>query len=231
MTADVDERKQALEVSKLELEVRRLDQQLAIGNLEHQGYEDSRRNRDADAGTVVDERSVATALASLDHWSRRDPGQPITVVFNSPGGTVLDGLALFDYLVELRAAGHEVTTVALGKAASMGGVLLQAGTRRVMSRNAFVLVHEVSSATFGTVTEMGELLDFSARLADRCAELLAERSTLTKAPGEVLADDFRILAARVETEFWPHPGVPHPRSQRGLQRWWHHQLAALREAC
>lgn len=128
----------------------------------------------------VDQDSVAQCMAELGQWSRRDAGAPITVIFNSPGGSVLDGLALFDYLRQLRKLGHEVTTVALGRAASMGAVLLQAGTRRVIGENAFLLVHEVSNNSVGKVSELEDGVDFTRRLQKRLLAILAERSSLTE---------------------------------------------------
>lgn len=129
----------------------------------------------------VDQESVAQCMAELGQWSRRDPGAPITVIFNSPGGSVLDGLALFDYLRQLRKLGHEVTTVALGRAASMGAVLLQAGTHRVIGENSFLLVHEVSNNSVGKVSELADGVDFTRRLQKRLLAILAERSSLTEA--------------------------------------------------
>lgn len=128
----------------------------------------------------VGEQSVKRAMRELGHWSRRDPEQPIKIVFNSPGGSVLDGLALFDYIQQLRDQGHEITTVGLGMAASMGGILLQAGDWRVMGKNAWMLIHEVSSVAWGKASEQEDQLKFVRRLQDRCVEILASRANISK---------------------------------------------------
>ena len=128
----------------------------------------------------VDAESVQQCMSELGTWSRRDPGSEITVIFNSPGGSVLDGLALFDYLRHLRSVGHPVTTMALGRAASMGAVLLQAGSKRVIGRNAFLLIHEVSHHSVGKVSEMEDGVGFTKRLQTRLLAILAERSNLTE---------------------------------------------------
>lgn len=128
---------------------------------------------------AVDAESVQQCMAELGVWSRRDPGAAITVIFNSPGGSVLDGLALFDYLRRLRSLGHHVTTMALGRAASMGAVLLQAGDTRVVGENAFLLVHEVSHHSVGKVSELEDGVEFTRRLQKRLLAILADRSTLT----------------------------------------------------
>lgn len=130
--------------------------------------------------SAVEPESVQHCMAELGTWSRRGPGSELTVIFNSPGGSVLDGLALFDYLQQLRSIGHPVTTMALGRAASMGAVLLQAGSRRVIGRNAFLLIHEVSHHSVGKVSEMEDSVGFTKRLQKRLLAILSERSTLNE---------------------------------------------------
>ena len=102
-------------------------------------------------------------------------------MLNSPGGNVFAGLALYDAITDLKARGHKVTTVARGYAASMGGILLQAGTERVVGANAQVLIHEVSTMDSGKTSELEDNLKFQKKLQDRLLAILAERSTLTKA--------------------------------------------------
>jgi ATP-dependent Clp protease protease subunit len=169
------------ELRKLQLETERT-------LLELEALRRNERDRAADPRAAhvytfysgVDADSVQQCMAELGTWSRRDPGSEITVIFNSPGGSVLDGLALFDYLHQLRSIGHPVTTMALGRAASMGAVLLQAGSKRVIGRNAFLLIHEVSHLSVGKVSEMEDGVGFTKRLQQRLLAILAERSTLTE---------------------------------------------------
>src|ERR1700752_143419 len=91
---------------------------------------------------AVSEGSVKECVNVLTRWSRQDPGCDIELQINSPGASIFDGLALVDFLRDLEHKGHEITTMAYGMAASMGGVLLQVGTRRVMGANAMLLMHE-----------------------------------------------------------------------------------------
>lgn len=127
----------------------------------------------------VQRGSVADCIGQLGLWRRQDPAQPIQIVFNSPGGSVFDGLALYDFIQELRGSGTRVDTMALGMAASMGGVLLQAGEERVMSRHSYLLIHEVSSGAIGSMSELEDEVKFSKRLQNRLLDILAERSTLS----------------------------------------------------
>lgn len=129
---------------------------------------------------AVDQTSIKPAMADIGKWSRRFPGENITIILNSPGGSVLDGLALYDFLRHLSVKGHFITVKVYGMAASMGGILLQAGDKRIVGPEAEVLIHEVSSGTMGKVSLQQERLDFSKRLWDKLAKILAKRSTMTK---------------------------------------------------
>jgi len=169
-------------------EIRKLQLDTDRARLELTSLKRRERDAQADASEAhvytfyapVEAESVAACLAELGQWSRREPGSPITVIFNSPGGSVLDGLALFDYLRRLRATGHHVTTVAIGRAASMGAVLLQAGDRRLIGANAFLLIHEVSNSSAGKVSELEDGVDFTRKLQKRLQAILAEKSSLSE---------------------------------------------------
>lgn len=128
----------------------------------------------------LEESSVGDAILRLSIWSRLEPGCDITVIFCSPGGEAIPGMALFDFLLELRAKGHSVTTVASGYAASMAGILLQAGTHRVMGREAYLLIHEVQGAVLGSYGELTDRMVWLDKLQDRILDIFAERSTVSK---------------------------------------------------
>jgi len=127
----------------------------------------------------VTSQSATQAIGVLSRWSRMHPGKPFTIVFNSPGGSVIDGMALFDHIIDLRSKGHRITTVARGMAASMGGVLLQAGDHRVMGAEAYVLIHELSAGTGGKIGEMEDMVTFYKKVCTRIVNIFAERSKLT----------------------------------------------------
>jgi ATP-dependent Clp protease protease subunit len=124
--------------------------------------------------------SAQNMIQQLGQWVRTDAEKPIKIVFNSPGGEVFSGLSLFDYIKEMQASGTQIDTVALGMAASMGGVLLQAGNNRAMSKSSYLLIHEISSGAIGNLSEMEDEVKFAKRLQDRLLSILAERSSLSK---------------------------------------------------
>lgn len=123
---------------------------------------------------------VDTWIDALEHWERRDPGLPITIRINSPGGSVLDGFALLDTILRLRRKGHHVTTHGIGMIASMATILMQAGDERVLDHNAWFMIHEVSAGVQGKASEMEDQMKFTLKLQERLLDILAERSTLSK---------------------------------------------------
>ncbi len=172
-----------LESKKLRLETERLDLELESMN-RHKGWIDTESGESSDTliysfDFPVQGSTVRETIHFLTRWSRRWPGEKMTIIFNSPGGEVTEGLALFDFIQELRTRGHEIETVSIGMAASMAGILLQAGDHRVMSKNAVILIHEISSITMGGASQMADDLKFVEMLQTKILSILAERSTLS----------------------------------------------------
>ena len=177
-TPTPEEYRKSLELRKLEIDVAkgemdlenlysRADQAFADGAIVYNFFES------------VSEKSVSACINTLAKWSRLAPKANITLILNTPGGLVKEGLALFDYLTILKMAGHYLTVVALGRAASMGSILLQAGDRRLIGPNAFVLLHEISAGTSGKQSEMEDSVEFTARLQEKLLKILASKSNLT----------------------------------------------------
>jgi len=125
---------------------------------------------------TVDRSSVTAAVDKLHQFSVTNPGCDIEIVFNSPGGSVIDGMALFDYIRFLRSAGHRITIIALGYAASMAGILLQAGDVRVMAKGSWLLIHEVAFSAGGKIGEVEDMYQFGLRLKEQAAQIFVERS-------------------------------------------------------
>lgn len=162
--------------ARFELESLEFDREWRLARPENSG-----RDLELMFAEHVDTDTVHTAIFTLNVWSRRWPGAPITIVLNSPGGEVIAGLALYDYLRSLSVRGHHIITRSIGWAASMGGVLLQAGDTREVGPNSFMLIHEVSSGFRGKASAVEDDLKFTQRLQDKIIAILADRSTMTEA--------------------------------------------------
>ena len=90
----------------------------------------------------VDTNMMVNIVAQLKHLEATDPTAPITMLINSPGGSVIDGLAIYDMMREVKCPIH---TVGNGMQASMGSILLAAGDQRRMTNNARLMIHQIMS--------------------------------------------------------------------------------------
>lgn len=126
--------------------------------------------------SAVDAASAQQCVSELTYWDREDPTCPITLVFMSPGGAVIPGMALFDFLRSLSDKGHEITTVCSGYAASMAGILLQAGDIRVCGPESYILIHELAAATMGKIGDMADDVAFYKKICERVLNIFVNRS-------------------------------------------------------
>lgn len=128
----------------------------------------------------VTENSVRECINALTNWMRKNPGCDIEIIFNSNGGSIVDGFALYDFIQLLRSRGHKVTTSALGMAASMAGILLQAGDVRLMGRQAWLMIHEASFGSYGKIGEVEDTVEWVKKVQERILDIFADRSNLSK---------------------------------------------------
>jgi len=128
----------------------------------------------------VDDSSVKSCIEQLNYWDRTEEPSTLEIVFYSPGGSVLAGMALFDHILAMREKGWRFVTIARGYAASMGGVLLQAGDVRAMGREAYLLIHEVSTLAAGKLGELEDEVAFCKKITERVIDIFASRSKLSR---------------------------------------------------
>lgn len=117
-----------------------------------------------------DEVNTATAsvvVAQLLFLESQDPTKDISLYINSPGGSVTDGLAIYDTMQYIKC---DVSTICMGMAASMGAFLLSAGTKgkRLALPNSTIMIHQPLGGYKGQATDMEihtrYMLDTKARL-------------------------------------------------------------------
>lgn len=125
--------------------------------------------------------AVANCMMQLDIWHRAAERSDIEIIFSSPGGSVIDGMMLFDYIKQMEAAGHDITTSSLGYAASMAGILLQAGTKRYMGRESYLLLHQIGFETSGSYGQVEDEVKFMSKIQERILDIFASRSKMTRA--------------------------------------------------
>jgi ATP-dependent Clp endopeptidase proteolytic subunit ClpP len=124
----------------------------------------------------VDDNTVKSCITKLTEWSRLNPECEIEVQINSPGGSIFAGLALVDFIRSLQDKGHTVNTVALGVAASMGGVILQVGTTRIMGKNCILLLHQGSLGAIGDFAQVEDRVRLMSLFHERILDIFEERS-------------------------------------------------------
>ena len=124
-------------------------------------------------GTPVDDTVSNVIIAQLLFLQMTDPKKDIHLYINSPGGIVTAGLAIYDTMQFLTC---DVNTYCIGQAASMGAVLLSAGTkgRRYALPNARIMIHQPWGGVQGQATDISIQAQEILRLKDRINEILAK---------------------------------------------------------
>ncbi|OKJ09319.1 ClpP family protease [Kitasatospora sp. CB01950] len=120
-------------------------------------------------GTQVDEVSANRVCAQLLLLSAEDPRTDISLYINSPGGSVTAGLAIYD---TMRLIPNDVSTLAMGFAASMGQFLLTVGAagKRFALPNARIMMHQPSAGIGGTASDVAiqaENLEYTKQAIER----------------------------------------------------------------
>lgn len=126
-------------------------------------------------GEEVTEGSANTIVAQLLHLANEDPDKDIQLYINSPGGSVYDGLAIYDTMQYIKP---DVQTIGIGLQASMGAFLLSSGAKgkRFVLPNARVMIHQPSSGTQGMVTDQEISLRESVRMKELLAKVIAKNT-------------------------------------------------------
>ncbi len=126
-------------------------------------------------GEDVNEHTANLVVAQLLHLAYEDPKKDIKLYINSPGGSVYDGLAIYDTIQYIQP---DVQTIGIGLQASMGAFLLSSGTKgkRVALPNSRIMIHQPSSGTHGKVTDQEITLRESIYLKQRLNEILAQNT-------------------------------------------------------
>jgi len=112
----------------------------------------------------------------------------ISIMINSQGGSVIDGLAIIDTINWIKSKHHcDVATICIGMAASMGAVLLTSGAKdkRYILPHSRVMIHQVSSFTSGSLKDMEIEISESQRCRDDIYKILTE--TTGKSMDEIVA--------------------------------------------
>ncbi len=130
------------------------------------------RDRIVFVGAPIDSQIANLVIAQLLFLDYEDPEKEIRLYINSPGGEVYAGLGIYDTMQMLRC---DISTVCMGLAASMGAVLLMAGTpgKRYALPNARILIHQGSGGFSGNNPDVEVQAREAIGLVTRCIEIMA----------------------------------------------------------
>jgi len=137
------------------------------------------RDRIVFIGTPLNDFVANSVIAQLLFLQMEDPKKDISLYINSPGGSVTDGMAIYDTINFLQC---DVVTYCLGQAASMSTLLLASGTegKRYALPNSRVLIHQPSGGATGQTSDISIAAKEILRWRGRMNELLAKHSKRTK---------------------------------------------------
>lgn len=126
-------------------------------------------------GEDVNEHTANLVVAQLLFLANEDPKADISLYINSPGGSVYDGLAIYDTMQFIPC---DVATYGIGLQASMGAFLLSSGTKgkRHALPNSRIMIHQPSSGTQGKITDQEISLREGIYLKKRLNEILAKNT-------------------------------------------------------
>jgi ATP-dependent Clp protease protease subunit len=136
-------------------------------------------------GTAIDDTVSNIIIAQLLFLQMEDPAKDIEVYINTPGGSVTSGLAIYDTMQFVKP---DVNTYCVGQAASMGAVLLAAGTpgKRFALPHARIMIHQPWGGMQGTAADISIQAEEILRMRARIEEILAHH---TKQPVDKIKKD------------------------------------------
>lgn len=136
-------------------------------------------------GDEVNAHTAGLVVAQILFLEAEDPEKDIHFYIDSPGGSVTDGMAIYDTMQYVKC---DVSTICIGMAASMGAFLLAGGTKgkRMILPNAEVMIHQPSGGTQGQATEIQIAAEHIIRTKKKLNEILAKN---TGQPVEKVAED------------------------------------------
>ena len=123
----------------------------------------------------VNSASAGVIVAQLLYLEGQDASKDISLYINSPGGSVTDGLAIYDTMQYIKC---DVSTICLGMAASLGAFLLAAGTKgkRYALPNAEIMIHQPSGGAKGQATDISIHANHILRTKERLNKILSEKT-------------------------------------------------------
>jgi ATP-dependent Clp protease protease subunit len=151
-------------------------------------------------GDQVTPETANIVIAQLLHLAYEDSKKDIKLYINSPGGSVYDGLAIIDTMNYIEP---DVQTIGIGLQASMGAMLLSAGTKgkRYCLPNARIMIHQPSSGTEGKITDQEIALKEGIYLKKVLIDMMAKNTGKSAKEIEKAMDRDNWMSAKEAKEY------------------------------
>ena len=151
-------------------------------------------------GTAIDDNVANLIIAQLLFLQSEDPDKDISLYINSPGGIVTAGLAIYDTMQFLKC---DITTYCVGQAASMGAVLLAAGTKgkRYALPNSRIMIHQPLGGAQGQATDINIQAQEIMRIKEILNGILASHSKKSIKELEKDTDRDNFMSAKEAAEY------------------------------
>ena len=142
-------------------------------------------------GEEVNATTASLVVAQLLYLEAQDPDKDIQLYINSPGGSVTDGMAIYDTMQYVKC---DVSTICVGMAASMGAFLLSSGAKgkRIALPNAEIMIHQPLGGAQGQATE----IEIAAK------HILQTKEKLNKILAENCNQPYDVIAADTDRDNW-----------------------------
>jgi len=144
-------------------------------------------------GTPIDDQIANLLVAQLLFLEAEDPERDINLYINSPGGSITAGMAIYDTMQFIK---NDVTTICVGQCASMGALLLTAGTKgkRFALPHSRILIHQPSGGATGQATDVRIMAEEILRMREMTSRILAHHSGQSFERVELDVERDRILS-------------------------------------
>ena len=151
-------------------------------------------------GEEVNATTASLVVAQLLYLEAQDPDKDIKFYINSPGGSVTDGMAIYDTMQYIKC---DVSTICIGMAASMGAFLLSSGAKgkRLALPNAEIMIHQPSAGTQGQITDMAIHLKRLEIIKKRMNQILADNTGKNVAEVTAACERDNFMSAEEAKEF------------------------------
>ncbi len=151
-------------------------------------------------GTAIDDNVANLIIAQLLFLQSEDSDKDISLYINSPGGIVTAGLAIYDTMQFLKC---DITTYCVGQAASMGAVLLAAGTKgkRYALPNSRIMIHQPLGGAQGQATDINIQAQEIMRIKEILNGILASHSKKSIKELEKDTDRDNFMSAKEAAEY------------------------------